>query len=50
MLALNYLLQTEQVNSEDDDPDDDPLALALSSLSPFSALQTLVFIVLLPFW
>ena len=43
ILALNCLLQTEQVNFEDDDSDYDPLALALRSLHFCSALQTLCF-------
>ena len=37
--ALNCLLQIEQVNSENDDSDDDPLALALPSLCFLSASQ-----------
>ena len=41
MFALNCLLQIEQVNSENDDSDDDLLALALRSLRFRSASQTL---------
>ena len=39
--ARNSLLQKEQVNSENDDTDGDPLALALRSLRFRSASQTL---------
>ena len=42
---LNYLLQIKQVNSENDDSDDNPLALALLSLCFLSASQTLFAIV-----
>ena len=38
--ALNCLLQIEQVNSESDDSDDDPLAQGLYSLRFHSASQT----------
>ena len=39
ILALNCLLQTEQVSSENGDSDDDHLALALCSLCFLSASQ-----------
>ena len=42
MFALNYLLQTEQVNSGSEGSDDDLLALALHTLRFRSASQTLV--------
>ena len=32
VLSLNSLLRIEQISSENDDSDDDPLALALCSL------------------
>ena len=41
MFALNCLLQVEQVSSESDDHDDDPLALALRSLRFFYSPQIL---------
>ena len=41
MFALTCLLQIEQVNSESDDTDDDPLSLALRFLRFRSASQTL---------
>ena len=40
ILALNCLLQKEEVDSEDEDSDDDPLVMALRLCS---ALQTLGF-------
>ena len=39
-LALNCLLQIEQLNSEDDYSDDDPVSLTLHSLRVCSVLQT----------
>ena len=41
MFALNCLFQIEQVGSESDDTDDDPLSLALCSLCFLSASQIL---------
>ena len=41
IFALNCHLQIEQVNSENDDSDVDPLALALRSLRFRSASRTL---------
>ena len=41
MFALYCLLQIEQVNSEGDDSDDDPLVLALRSLRFLIASQTI---------
>ena len=41
IVTLNCLLQIEQVNSENDDFDDDPLAPTLCSLRFLSALQIL---------
>ena len=41
IFALNGPLQIEQVNSENDDSDDDPLALALCSVLFLSASQIL---------
>ena len=44
--TLNCLLQIEHINSENDDTDVDPLALALRFLHFRSASQTLCFIVI----
>ena len=41
IFVLNSLLHIKQVNSEIDDSDDDPLALALGSLRFLSASQIL---------
>ena len=41
-LALNSLLQIVQVNSEDDDSNYDPMAMALRSERFCSALQTVL--------
>ena len=48
-LLWNCRLQVEQVNSEDNDSDGDPLALALRSLRFLSASKTIRFILVYSF-
>ena len=47
MFALNFPLQVEQVNSEDNDSDVGPLALALCFLRFLSPSHTLICFILI---